>query len=488
MRVTEGLEPEEVFEYFEKICSIPHDSYNEKQLSDYCVGFAKEHGLEYYQDELYNVIIIKEATEGYENHEPVIIQGHLDMVCEKTPDTQIDFKNDGLELAVDNGFLHARGTTLGGDDGIAVAYALAILASDSISHPRLEVVFTVSEETGMEGASGIDISMLKGRMLLNIDSEEEGCILTSCAGGSHVACSLDVDTDKPGAEAVFYGIELDGLTGGHSGCEIDKGRANADVLMARLLLMLCEAVDIRLVYLSGGRKDNAIPTAAKAVICCEGDGISQKLESTVNAFVDIIKDEYRGTDPGISVRLNRISDAGSDMYARVAGAVQTRSIASFVTAMPCGVMSMSHDMPGMVETSLNLGIMNYADGRLELGYLLRSSKESALDYLEQKLKCIAGAFGAGCDISARYPAWEYVADSKLRECMVKTYHDMFGKDMRVESIHAGVECGILSAKAGGLDCVSFGPDILDIHTPQERLDIASAKRTWDYLLEVLKRL
>ena len=488
MRVTEGLEPETVFEYFEKICSIPHDSYNEKQLSDYCVSFAKEHGLEYYQDDLYNVIIIKEASEGYEDHEPVIIQGHLDMVCEKTADTEIDFRKDGLKLAIDNGFLHATGTTLGGDDGIAVAYALAILASDSISHPRLEVVFTVSEETGMEGAGGIDISMLKGHMLLNIDSEEEGCILTSCAGGSHVSCTLDAGTHKPDESDVFYRITIDGLTGGHSGCEIDKGRANADVLMARLLLMLAGDADTGIAELSGGRKDNAIPTSSQAVICFDA-GENAKLQGTLNEFTQIIKDEYRSTDPGLSVRLEKLDNNGlTEQYGTVTQAGQTQRIASFITALPYGVIAMSHDMPGMVETSLNLGVMNYSDGRLELGYLLRSSKESSLDYLETKMQCVAGAFGAECEISARYPAWEYAADSKLRQCMIETYHDMFGRDMKVESIHAGVECGILSAKAGGLDCVSFGPDILDIHTPQERLDIASAKRTWDYLLEVLKRL
>ncbi|MGN0408020.1 MAG: peptidase dimerization domain-containing protein, partial [Bacteroides sp.] len=294
MGITKGLKPAKVFEYFEKICSIPHGSKNEKALSDYCVEFAKERGLKYYQDELYNVIIVKEASKGCENRPAVIIQGHLDMVCEKESDSTIDFERDGIPLEITDGYLHADKTTLGGDDGIAVAYALAILDSDSIVHPKLEVVLTVCEELGMEGASGIDLSMLEGRMLLNIDSEEEGCLLTSCAGGCHVTCRLPVNYEELKSGKTFR-IDINGLTGGHSGCEIHKCRANADILAGRLLLFLRDrGFDFRIADIRGGRKDNAIPVDSSFTINVCG---KKEINTAIDDFTDIIKREYKTSDP-----------------------------------------------------------------------------------------------------------------------------------------------------------------------------------------------
>lgn len=486
MGITRGLKPAKVFEYFEKICSIPHGSKNEKALSDYCVEFAKERGLKYYQDELYNVIIVKEASKGCENRPAVIIQGHLDMVCEKESDSTVDFEKDGISLEITDGYLHADKTTLGGDDGIAVAYALAILDSDSIVHPKLEVVLTVCEELGMEGASGIDISMLEGRMLLNIDSEEEGCLLTSCAGGCHVTCRLPVHYEELKSGKTFR-IDINGLTGGHSGCEIHKCRANADILAGRLLLFLRDrGFDFRIADIRGGRKDNAIPVDSSFTINVCG---TKEINTAIDDFTDIIKREYKTSDPDIILHITEISetpDESGDF--KVLDKLSTDAVVNIINSLPNGIIAMSSDMPGMVETSLNLGVIDMDKDRVVMHYLLRSSKDSSLDYLAARMQCISSLLGAEAEISAQYPAWEYVPDSKLRAVMIEAYKDIYKEQPRVESIHAGVECGLLSAKIKGLDCVSFGPDILDIHTPRERLDIASVQRTWEYLLEVLKRL
>lgn len=485
MRVTEGLEPDKVFEYFERICSIPHGSYNEKALSDYCVEFAKERNLKYYQDELSNVIIIKEASEGYEDSPSVILQGHLDMVCEKEPDSDIDFTRDGLKLKVEKGYLYADKTTLGGDDGIAVAYVLALLDSDDIPHPRIEAVFTVCEETGMEGAAGIDLSMLEGKMLINIDSEEEGCILASCAGGCHVSCGLSVRY-KTISEAAVYNIGITGLAGGHSGCDIHKERANADILAGRLLMYLWDnGIDFVIMDINGGKRDNVIPSEAYVLVAVASD--DGRINAVVSEFAKIIYDEYRVSDEGISINISKC-EQNDYIEAGTLDRESTYAVIELINSLPDGVIAMSKDMPGMVETSLNLGIMSLDDKMLSLHYLLRSSKDSSLDFLAARIAHTCRAQGAEATISSRYPAWEYIPDSKLRRVMQDAYRDLYGKEPRTESIHAGVECGVLAAKVSGLDCVSFGPDIHDIHTPREHLDIASVQRTWRYLLEVLKRL
>lgn len=484
MDVITGLEPAKVFEYFQKICSIPHGSTNERALSDYCVKFAKERSLEYYQDELYNVIIIKEASKGYADRPAVIIQGHLDMVCEKEDGSTADFEKDGIRLMVTDGYIHADKTTLGGDDGIAIAYALALLDSDEIEHPRIEAVFTVCEELGMEGAQGIDLSMLSGRMLLNLDSEEEGCVITSCAGGCHVECRLKVDFQKC-EYSTLLNIEISGLTGGHSGCEIHKGRANANVVMGKLLLFLLEkGIDFGICQISGGKKDNAIPVNSSVVIGTNDDAAVQK---AAGEFQTLVRDEYGMTDPGMKITVGECQD-GSRSDIKVLSADSSNSLIELINALPNGVIEMSKDIDGMVETSLNFGIINMQGGEAVLHYLPRSSKEAELDKLVSRMKTICEKSGADIEVSSRYPAWEYVQDSKLRQNMSDIYKRLYGKELRFESIHAGVECGILASKIKDLDGVSFGPDILDIHTPRERMSIASVQRTWDFLLEILKSL
>lgn len=479
MGVLSNLEPKEVFRYFEEICSIPHPSYQEGKISDYCVDFAKKHNLEYYQDRLKNIIIMKQATEGYENEEPFILQGHLDMVCEKEPLCDIDFSKDGIKLVVDGDYITADGTTLGGDDGIAVAYALAILASDTIPHPKLEVIFTVSEEVGMEGASGIDVSMLEGRRLLNLDSEEEGILLAGCAGGAGAECRLPVNR-VPAAGSVLE-ITAAGLAGGHSGTEINKGRANANTLMGRVLIELSKHLEYHMASFAGGNKDNAIPRECTASLClAERDiGVAEQLLEKIQKD---ISNEYAVTDKKIQLTAERKIQLPADML----DAASTRKAVLFVNALPDGVQAMSADVGGLVETSLNMGVLALGRDALTLRFAVRSSVGSAKDALLAKLTYITQEIGGSIEISGDYPAWEYKRDSALRDKMTRIYKNLYGKEPVIEAIHAGLECGLLLDKLPGLDCISIGPDMESVHTTEEKLSIPSTKRVWEYLLEVLK--
>lgn len=478
MAVLEHLEPERVFHYFEEICGIPHPSYKEKKISDYLVRFAQEHGLKYHQDGLYNIVIIKEATPGYEEVEPVILQGHMDMVCEQEPGCGKNMEEDGLDLAVDGDYICARGTTLGGDDGIAVAYALAILDDDALRHPRLEFVCTVSEEVGMEGASGLDVSMLKGRRLINIDSEEEGYMLASCAGGCRACVSLPVTFSE--GEGCELEIAVSGLAGGHSGAEIDKERGNANMLMGRLLRDAGRMADIRLVSFGGGSKDNAIPRECRAVILTSAEQAGRVQEEMERA-AEKIRAELSVSDPQLEIAV-----AARGLTSALSLSVSdTGRVIGLLQSLPNGVMRMSRDIPGLVETSLNLGIAKLEEGQLTLCYAVRSSVGSAKEDLTRRLACTAEAYGAGVTFTGDYPAWEYRRDSFLRETMISVYEEMFGRTPTVQAIHAGLECGIFAGKIEGLDCVSMGPDILDIHTTEERLSISSAARMYAYLVKVL---
>ena len=478
MGILSNLEPKEVFHYFEEICNIPHPSYKEERISNYLVDFARERGLEYYQDELKNVVIIKEATKGYEEVEPVILQGHMDMVCEKEKDCTIDFEKDGLLLEIVGDYISAKGTTLGGDDGIALAYALAILDSDSIQHPRIEFVCTVSEEVGMEGATGIDLSMLKGKRLINLDSEEEGIFLVGCAGGCSAECILPLNWKQ--AEGETLDLVVEGLVGGHSGAEIDKGRGNSNILMGRILMEALAVTPVFITELEGGNKDNAIPreTIAKVVVK-DVETFRKTIEQSANA----IRNEFSVTDPDIKIRVM----VAKEKAAEVLEEVTNQKVITLLNTLPNGIQSMSADIPGLVETSLNLGVLRLGKEQLSLRFSVRSSVGTAKKYLLQKLDYILRQFGGLVQFHGDYPAWEYKKDSKLREDMVKVYEAMYGKTPEIQAIHAGLECGILAGKIEGLDCVSVGPDMMSIHTTQEKLSISSTKRVWEYLLEVLKR-
>ena len=473
-----GLEPANVFGYFEKICSIPHGSRNTALIADYLVEFAKEHEITYIRDELNNVIFFQEGTCGMEDHDPVIIQGHSDMVCEKDADCPIDMATQGLDVTHDGKYVFAKGTTLGGDDGIALAYALAILADKSIPHPPLEVVITVDEEIGMEGAAGIDLSMLKGRTLLNIDSEEEGIFTVSCAGGCRATLALNVE------RRAVYGpcirLNVDGLQGGHSGVEIHKNRANANKVMGEFMSRIQKLMPLCLTSLSGGSKDNAIPRSCQATLVAMGIHL-ERINDIAEQLQKEIREQY--DEPEATVQAFDVDALGGNSLTTEA----TAKVISLLCSCPNGVQSMSQDIPGLVQTSLNLGIAKLGD-RFTATFSLRSSVNAEKRELLERLVKIVELHGGSYTTMGEYPAWEYKKDSKLRDTMVKVYTDMFGSVPQVVAIHAGLECGLLSEKLPGLDCVSMGPEMHDIHTSREKLGIASTERTWKFLLEVLKNL
>ena len=473
-----GLQPANVFGYFEKICSIPHGSRNTALIADYLEAFAKEHEITYIRDEHNNVIFFREGTCGMENHAPVIIQGHSDMVCEKDADCPIDMAVEGLDLAHDGNYVFAKGTTLGGDDGIAIAYALAILADKSIPHPPLEVVITVDEEIGMLGAAQIDLSMLKGRTLLNIDSEEEGIFTVSCAGGCRATLTLDVE------RRAVYGpcirLNVDGLQGGHSGVEIHKNRANANKVMGEFMSRIQKLMPLCLTSFSGGSKDNAITRSCQATLVAMGINL-ERINDIAEQLQKEVREQY--DEPEATVQAFDVDALGGNSLTTEA----TAKVISMLCSIPNGVQSMSQDIPGLVQTSLNLGIAKLGE-RFTLTTATRSSVNAEKVALLEKLEKLAEFHGAGFSTMGDYPAWEYKKDSKLRDTMVKIYKDMFGNEPEVVAIHAGLECGLLSEKLPGLDCVSIGPEMHDIHTSREKLGIASTARTWNFLLEILKNM
>ena len=472
-----GLEPAAVFGYFEKLCSYPHGSGNTKQISDYLVSFAREQGLRYIQDELNNVILFGEGTCGYEDHQPVVLQGHMDMVCDKDADCPIYMDTQGLDVTYDDTHVFAKGTTLGGDNGIAVAYAMALLADKTIAHPPLEVIITVDEETGMFGATGIDLSMLKGRTLINLDSEDEGIFTVSCAGGARGTISLPVHRRAVYGPCVRLTVE--GLRGGHSGVDIHRNRANANKVMGELLSRVQKLMPLCITKLSGGSKDNVITHSCQVTLVAMGM-YPEKINDVAQQLEDEIRQQY--DEPNVKIY-------GDDVDALGGNALTTEDTAKVIAllcAAPNGVQAWSQDIEGLVQTSLNLGVVRL-DEKLNMTFAVRSSVNQEKRDLLAKLRELAEFNGADYSEVGDYPAWEYKKDSRLRDTMIETYQQMYGKAPEVVAIHAGLECGILSDKLPGLDCVSIGPNMLDIHTSREKLEIASTRRTWEFLLEILKK-
>ena len=473
-----GLEPASVFGYFEQICAIPHGSGNTKGISDYLVSFAREQGLKYIQDEANNVILFAEGTCGMEDHDPVILQGHMDMVCEKDRDCDLDMALQGLDVRQDGRFVFAKGTTLGGDDGVAVAYVLALMADRSIPHPPLEAILTVDEEIGMLGADKIDLSQLKGRVLINLDSEDEGVFTVSCAGGALVTISLPVE------RRAVYGpcirLTVDGLRGGHSGAEIHKNRANANKVMGEFLSRIQKIMPLCLTSLAGGTKDNAIPQSCQATAVAMGIHLER-----INTIAAELQAEIRETydEPEALIQAFDVDALGGNSLT----SESTARVVGLLCAAPNGVQAWSKDIEGLVQTSLNLGIAKLGE-RFSACFSVRSSINTEKQELLEQLKTLAGFYEASYSQSGEYPAWEYRKDSRLRDTMVRVYREMFGREPQVLAIHAGLECGILGEKLPGLDCVSIGPQMYDIHTSREKLDVASTERTWRFLLEVLKAL
>lgn len=481
MRILENLEPQNVFYYFEEICKIPHGSGNTGQISDYLKAFADEHGLYCRQDELNNIIMIKEASKGYEDHEPVLLQGHMDMVAVKDADCTIDMTKDGLQLEILGDRLTAKGTSLGGDDGIAVAFALALLAGEEYRHPRIELILTVDEEVGMEGATGLTVDDLTAKRMINLDQEEEKIFITGCAGGARIDIRKKTETEQ--VKGMLCKLKISGLQGGHSGQEINKERGNAICLMGRLLAALQEKTPVYLKKVSGGTADNAIPNEVCAEI------VVTEWTEDVAAFMEEqfwgLKAEFAGKEDGLKCELQV---GAEDALIEICNRKDSEQWIHLLNVIPHGVIANSVKMKGLVETSLNPGILNVSAVEGMVSTSVRSSNAAAKEALINQLKSLAALCDATVGIRGDYPGWDYDPDSPLREKMVTIYEEMYGVKPQIEAIHAGLECGIFQSKIPGLDCVSIGPDMQDIHTTRETLSIPSVQRVWKFLLKVLESL
>ncbi|MGN0383722.1 MAG: aminoacyl-histidine dipeptidase [Eubacterium sp.] len=480
-RILENITPDKPFYFFEELSKIPRASKNTKAVSDYCVRFAKDRNLEVIQDAYGNVIIKKDATYGREKDTPVIIQGHLDMVAEKEQYSSHDFDNDPLELLTDGEYIYAKDTTLGGDDGIAIAMALAILDDESVSHPALEAVFTVDEEIGMLGAKAIDFKQTKGNYLLNIDSEVEGILTVGCAGGARILCRFGIEREQ--VAGLLVTVTLSGLKGGHSGIEIDKERGNAIKLMGRLLHLLSKKMSVRIVNLYASGKDNAISHTCSCDIFIRSDNELTILAGLINQYSATLKNEYKDFDPNVNIsfvthNVDKIS---------AFDAISTERIVFFLNAMPNGVQNMSA-IKGIVETSLNAGIAATTKDNVEITFSVRSSVKSRKDAIIENVRYITEFLGGSIEVTGDYPSWEYNDNSKLCSIMSQTYYDMYGRYPTVETVHAGLECGYFMEKRPEIEAVSFGPDIFGIHTTKEKLSIKSVIRTYNYLVEILKKI
>lgn len=480
----DGYEPFKLFKFFEDICAIPHGSGNEKGIADYIEKFAKDRDLYCIRDTLDNVFIRKPATIGYENSPAVMLQGHTDMVCEQNEGTGHDFENEGLDLYIENGWLKARGTTLGGDDGVAVAIMLCALDDDKLEHPTLECLFTTGEETGLYGATGFDYSVVTAKSLINLDSEEEGVATVSCAGGDSIDFTLTCDRIAIPTFARPLQIEISGLTGGHSGAEIHLQRGNANILMGKLLSALYEKHPFNLVTVSGGNRGNAIPRESKAVIFTDRPDEAQDF---INAYSAVIRAWLPKEDKRFKVRTSKAKGT----YDRMITFADTVRYLNLINLMPDGVIARMNDMPEMVETSNNLGVINdNGDDGIVFIYHGRSSSDSKMDCLELTAKRIAKLLDLSIDINGRYSGWPINADSKLAKLYLSVAPEVYGTKIKpqIAAIHAGLECGIICSAVKDLDAISIGPILKNIHAPGEALELSSFGRLWDLVALMLKRM
>jgi dipeptidase D len=472
------LKPQKVFEFFGELTRIPRGSGNERAVSDFLVEFASKRGLLAYQDEFNNVTILKPATTGMEDKETVIMQAHMDMVCVADDDVKIDFVKDPIEAYVDGDYVRAKGTSLGADDGIGIALILAVLDSEDISHPMIEAVFTTDEEVGLGGANGYDVSRLKGKRFINIDSEEENHLVIGCAGG--IKCDVSSKCKNQKVEGNIYEITINSLTGGHSGTEIDKGSANANVLMGRLFDLLMKNAEFSIGTFSGGTKENAICTFASATVVVKKKQ-SKPFEKCIKSFAESMKSEYRKTDPDLNVKCK---DKGKGKLE----VMSTKDMAKFVALLnllPNGVAKMSQ-VSEMVETSSNIGIVTAKPKNYNICVSLRSNKNDSLDWMISRVEMLANAYNVQFASRCRYSAWESDEVSDFARSAQQLYRKMFDRDIDIITIHAGLECAVFSKKIKGLDAISIGPDMWDVHTTGEKLSISSTEREWKYLLELLK--
>lgn len=471
-----------IFKHFEEISKIPRCSGDEKKISDYLVNFGKDLGLETIQEESLNVIIKKPATKGYENAKKVILQGHMDMVCTKVEGLEFDFANDSIELITQGDLLKAKGTTLGADNGIAVAMIMSILEDESLEHPEIIALITTEEETGMDGVLNLDPKNISGDILINLDSEDEGVALASCAGGVKNVVELPITWKESDAEKTFLNIEIKGLLGGHSGIEIDKNRANAIKLLGRLLQRIEKEISVDIVKVDGGEKMNAIAKMAQLTLAVYREDES-RLKEIVLEEEQVFKNEFAVADPGIFIEINKVGNSD-----KVFEVKSKNSLIDLLRLIPDGVETMSASIEGLVESSNNIGVIETDDEKVIISSAIRSSVKSLKDELNSRIDTICNLTGAEMKLIADYPEWQYKVESPVRDLMSQVFKDKFGKELKIDAIHAGLECGFLKEKLGDIDMVSIGPDIRDVHTPNENLSISSTERVYEFLVEVLKMI
>ncbi len=474
-----NLKPNSVFKYFEQLSSIPHGSGNMEAIAQFCVNFAKEHDLKYIHDTTHNVIIFKDGTLGYRESAPIILQGHLDMVCQKTPDCDIDFEKDGLDLYIDGDFIKAKGTTLGADNGIAVAMILAILESNDLAHPPIEAVFTTDEEVGMVGARALDMSVLKGKSMINLDSETDGLVTVSCAGGSDFKVNIPLNTIKKNGKKIT--LTLSGLQGGHSGVEIHKGRVNADILGGRILNHIKNKIDFDIISVNGGNKPNAIPNCFTSELCVSD---SETFCKITQEYFDIIKNEITDREKDFTTAIDVFDESE---YSVLNENLKNKLIYTLL-CVPDGVCTMSAEIDSLVETSLNLGVLQTNEDSIILHFALRSNKQSSLSFLEEKLSAFFKNQNLDYETYGHYPPWEYREISPLRELYCDTYYQMFNSYATIEAIHAGLECGVFAGEIKDFDCISIGPTMHDVHTTREKLSISSTESTFNLIIKMLEKI
>lgn len=477
-----NLEPKIVWEVFEEITQHPRPSKKEEKIISYVIDFAKKHNLTLKQDKLGNIVIKKQATPGMENRKGVVIQGHLDMVCEKNADVEHDFLKDPIKPYIDGDWVKAKGTTLGADNGIGVAMGLALLASNDVQHPHLEVLLTLDEETGLTGAQHLGTDMLDAKILINLDSEEEGTFIIGCAGGINTTASFFYEDEPIPPSSMAIKISLKGLKGGHSGLEINDGRGNAIQLLNRFLWNLSKNIDFRLSSFNGGNAHNAIPREAFAVITFHQLD-ETKFQTFANDFRITLLNEWKTKEPNIDLLYENV-----ELPRRVLSQKQRNNLLSTLYVVPHGVRRFSPDVKGLVQTSTNLAVIATHKDEIFVQTSQRSSLESEKYDIATQVRLAFELGNAKPMHSNGYPSWQPNIESPILEISKSIYTKMFKQEPKIEVIHAGLECGLIGEKYPGMDMISFGPTLKDVHSPAERVQISTVKKCWDFLLEVLKNI
>ncbi len=477
-----NLEPKLVWELFEEITKVPRPSKKEGKILDWMKKFAEEHNLEWQQDELGNLIIRKPATPGMENRKGVVIQGHLDMVCEKNADIDFDFENDPIQVYIDGDWVKAKGTTLGADNGIGLAMGLALLKSKDIPHPPLELLCTLDEETGLTGAMQLGTDLIKSDILINLDSEEDGAFTIGCAGGMNTAATYKFTGEPVPENHIAYNINLTGLQGGHSGIEIHDGRANAIKLLNRILWTFIDKYDMRIASVTAGSAHNAIPREAFAKVTIAKDD-EQAFKDNINECYEVYKQEWLSKEPSISLEA-----VAADMPAKVMSKEFQKKLTSSLYAVPHGPLRYSPDIEGLVQTSTNLATIETRDNEVFVLTSQRSSVETEKIDMANMVRCAFELGGAEVKQGEGYPAWQPNVNSEILNLAKDLFVKMYGKEPVIEAIHAGLECGLIGEKYPGIDMLSFGPNLKDVHSPDEKIQISTVEKAWNLLKEIIQNI